>query len=257
MGQYETAGSTTRKSLWEYRVIDPMMIDKEGFITSADLGVGLKGKVPAGYGDWPDGRDKRRRVPRRRSQQVQDRPGKTDRHSPPRVGYDERFAVHRVCSHGKADFLHERSRYIGLAGYKYKDDFFVSGEYDITRGTDAYIKGSAHRPRGWHVKRRRPRLLGLSMGRMPFLKPVRILGRFDRFDHDDDTDHSTAHRWYYGVSYDVNKNVMFVLDDERTIADHNLQVATTKYLNENLMKVDVQWQCFCLSIYMTVPAFLL
>ncbi len=59
----------------------------------------------------------------------------------------------------------------------------------------------------------------LAWARMPFLKPLRILGRYDRFDHDDDVAYSTIHRWYYGVSYDVSKNVMFVLDDERTIAD--------------------------------------
>ncbi len=52
MGQYQTAWLDYEEGLWEYRVIDPMIIEKEGFFNSADLGVGLKGKIPAGYGDW-------------------------------------------------------------------------------------------------------------------------------------------------------------------------------------------------------------
>ncbi len=72
------------------------------------------------------------------------------------------------------------------------------------------------------------------------MQPLRILGRYDKFDHDDDVAFSSIHRWYYGVSYDVSKNVMFVVDNERTIADQH--IASAKAGNENLLKADVQWQ---------------
>ena len=235
MGQYQTAWLDYEEGLWEYRVIDPMLIEKEGFFNSADLGVGLKGKIPAGYGDWQVDVINGEGYHADEANKYKTIQGRLTVCPLPQWDMTKGFQLSAFASTGKADFAHKRDRYIGFVGYKYKDDFFVSGEYDITRGTDSF---AANVPAGIQNVEGHG-FSALAWGRMPFLKPLRILGRYDRFDHDDDVANSTVHRWYYGVSYDISKNVMFVLDNERTIADQNVNKA--KAGNENLLKADVQW----------------
>ena len=67
----------------------------------------------------------------------------------------------------------------------------------------------------------------MAWARMPFLKPLRILGRYDQFRHDVDVSGTTVNRYIYGVSYDVSKNVMFVLDDDRTTTGNTLKAKPT------------------------------
>ena len=240
MGQYQTAWLDYEEGLWEYRVIDPMLIEKEGFFNSADLGVGLKGKIPAGYGDWQVDVINGEGYHADEANKYKTVQGRLTVCPLPQWDVTKGLQLSAFYSTGKADSLHRRVREIGFVGYKYQDDFFIAGEYDITRGKDPYITTTALGIPSGVQNVEGHGLSALAWVRMPFLKPVRILGRYDKFDHNDDTTDSTLNRWYYGVSYDVSKNVMFVLDDETTTLDNHLIAAGLK--KENLMKVDVQWQ---------------
>jgi hypothetical protein len=239
LGQFETAWLDYEEGLWTYRIIDTMLIEKEGFFNSADLGVGFKGKIPAGYGDWQvdvingegyhaDEANKYKTVQARLSIVPL-----------PQVDLLKGLQLTGFASTGKADFGHKRDRYIGFVGYKYHDDLFLGAEYDITRGKDSFVTSAGTGLAAGVQNVEGHGFSAMAWYRMPFLKPLRILGRFDKFDHNDDTADSTVHRWYYGVSYDLNKNVMFVLDNARTVTDKNLKAAS--YKNENLLKADVQW----------------
>jgi hypothetical protein len=245
LGQFETAWLDYEEGLWTYRVLDTMLIEKEGFFNSADLGVGLKGKIPAGYGDWQvdvingegyhaDEANKYKTVQARLSIVPL-----------PQVDLLKGLQLTGFASTGQQDFLTKRDRYIAFLGYKYQDDLFIAGEYDSTFGADSFIK-SANSNLGPGALGTRKNIKGqgfsaMAWYRMPFLKPLRALGRYDYFNHDLDQSHSTVHRWYSGLSYDLNKYVMFSVVNERSIFDANLAASGKgASSNENLLKVDVQ-----------------
>ena len=78
------------------------------------------------------------------------------------------------------------------------------------------------------------------------MKPVRLMARYDNYDHDTTTPDNTVTRYIYGVSYDVSKNVTLLLDNERTVAYayKTAKIKTGGYTNaavldQNLLKVDV------------------
>ena len=243
LGQYETAWLDYEEARWTYRVIEQMMIEKEGFFNSADLGVGLKGKLPQGYGDWQvdvingegyhqDEQNKFKTVQARLTLVPL-----------PKSDLFKGLELTGFISNGRQNITNnvpvQRDRYIAYLGYTYHDDLYLAAEYDLTRGKDKFLappgmlnlKGQGFSTLAWY--------------RMPFWKPIRILGRFDQFDHntDDTTNQSTATRWIYGLSYDLGKSVMFVLNNERTLTGNNLRHGQgSKELDENLLKVDVQWK---------------
>jgi len=239
MGQAQTAFLDYEENLWEYRVIDPMIMDKEGFMQSADLGVFLKGKIPAGYGDYQVDVINGEGYHAAEANKYKSVEGRLTVTPIPQWDMTKGLQFTAFVNEGKKDYEHKMDRYVGFIGYKYQNDIFLGCEYDITRGTDPYITTTALGLPAGQFNAHGHGISGLAWVRIPFLQPVRILGRFDKFDHNDKTTDSTLHRWYYGASYDVSKNVMFVLDDETTDLDNHLIAAGLK--KENLMKVDVQW----------------
>lgn len=251
MGQYETAWLDYEEGLWEYRVIDTMLIEKEGFMNSADLGVGFKGKIPAGYGEWQVDVINGEGYHGAENNKYKTIQGRLTIVPLPQIDALKGLQLTGFASTGNEDAFHKRDRYIGFIGYKYHDDLFLAGEWDITRGKDAFLTSTKvgspstklDSPNGLNNIEGQGYSI-LAWYRMPFLKPLRILGRFDQFDHDEDTTNSSVTRWIYGVSYDLNKYVMFVLNNERTITDNRLKSSATAFnkteLDENLMKFDVQ-----------------
>ncbi|MGA2193572.1 MAG: hypothetical protein ABSG42_09395, partial [Nitrospirota bacterium] len=257
MGQLQTAWLDYEESLWEYRVIDKMMIEDEGFITSADLGVSTRGAIPGNFGTWQadvingngyhaDVTNKYKAVDARLS--ITPLP-----FSP----FTKGLSFTGWGYVGRSTRQTEMDRYVAFASYKYEDDFFVGGEYDWTLGSDSYVSSAS-------VPATQRNIWGsgyslMAWSRMPFLKPLRILGRYDKFNHDEDpiaaTTVATAAlrnsensdivtRYIYGVSYDVNKYVMFVLDNERTETKYssflNPVTGGKAVPNQNLVKVDLQ-----------------
>jgi len=241
MGQFETAWLDYEEGLWKYRVLDTMLIEKEGFMNSADLGVGVKGKIPGNYGDWQVDAINGEGYHADENNKYKTLQARLTLTPLPGSDYTKGLHLTGFYSTGKEDRFHARDRYIAFLGYTYLDDLFVGAEYDWTRGKDKFLSAE---------KTNKPSATGLNdiegagysllaWARMPFWKPVRILGRFDQFNHNEDASDTTVNRFIYGVSYDIGKNVMFVVDNERTQTDNVLR--GKKYFDENLLKADVQW----------------
>ena len=72
---------------------------------------------------------------------------------------------------------------------------------------------------------------------------ARYTYRFHKYDYDHDLDSpdNTVARYIYGVSYDLNKYVTFLLDGERTVgkAYRGGYAAATSVKDQNLLKLDV------------------
>ncbi len=235
IGQFQGPWLDYEEGLWGYRVVDNMLIEKEGYINSASLGVDFRGLLPKGYGSWQASVDDGEGYHSDENNKYKTVEARLTVKPLPQFDALKDLQFSMFAYTGKADFAHKRDRYIAFAGYKYHDDAFLGAEYDWTRGTDPVglthagvnnVEGHGFSTMAWV--------------RMPFWKPIRVLGRFDKFWHDDHAPNTAATRWIYGVSYDVSKNVMFVLDDDRTITGAALKAKGD--LNNNLMKADVQLQ---------------
>ncbi|MGA2193613.1 MAG: hypothetical protein ABSG42_09600 [Nitrospirota bacterium] len=256
MGQL-TAWLDYEETLWQYRVIDKMLSDVEGFLSAGDLGVSTRGKIPGNFGDWQadviNGKDYHTDATNK-YKSVEARVTLTPLPFSP---FTKGLNLTGFANVGRSTRQTEQDRYIAWASYKYEDDLFLGGEYLWTLGSDSYVSSAV-------VPATQRNIWGsgyslLAWYRMPFLKPLRILGRYDNFNHDEDpiaaTTVSTATlrnaensdiitRYIYGVSYDVNKYVMFVLDNERTetkLGSFLNPITGSKPVpNQNLVKVDLQ-----------------
>ncbi len=235
MGQFQTPWLDYEEGLWEFRVVDNMMIEKEGYINAGDLGVDFRGPLPKGYGSWQVSVDNGEGYHADETNKYKAVEARLTVNPIPQIDALKQLQFSGYAKISKQDFLHDNDRYIAFAGYKYHDDAFIAGEYDWTRGTDPAklthpgknnINGQGFSAMAWY--------------RMPFWKPIRILGRFDKFRHDEDAPNTTVTRWIYGVAYDVNKNVMFVVDNDRATTGAALKKAGD--LDNNFVKADLQVQ---------------
>ena len=233
VGQFQGPWLDYEEGLWAYRVIDNMLIEKEGYINSASLGVDFRGLLPSGYGSWQVSADNGEGYHTDEPNKYKTVEARLTLKPIPQIAALKDLQFSAFAYTGKADRITKRDRYIAFAGYKYHDDAFVGAEYDWTRGSDPFKITHAGvnnvEGHGWSA---------MAWARMPFLKPLRILGRFDKFRHDDHAPDTTTTRWIYGVSYDVSKNVMFVLNNDRTMYEKALQAKGKK--DNNLLKVDMQ-----------------
>ncbi len=235
MGQFQTPWLDYEEGLWEFRVVDNMLIEKEGYINAGDLGVDFRGPLPKGYGSWQVSVDNGEGYHSDEQNKYKAVEARLTVNPLPQIDALKQLQFSGYAKISKQDFLHDNDRYIAFAGYKYHDDAFVGGEYDWTSGTDPMklthtgvnnIKGQGFSAMAWY--------------RMPFWKPIRILGRFDKFRHDENAVGTTVTRWIYGVAYDVNKNVMFVVDNDRATTGGALKKAGD--LDNNFVKADLQVQ---------------
>ena len=240
MGQFQTPWLDYEEGLWEFRVVDNMLIEKEGYINAGDLGVDFRGPFPKGYGSWQVSVDNGEGYHKAEQNKYKAVEARLTVNPIPKVDALKQLQFSGYAKVSQQDFLHKNYRYIAFAGYKYHDDAFIAGEYDWTSGADPQvgtISGLAHtgvnniKGQGFST---------MAWYRMPFWKPIRILGRFDKFRHDEDAPNTTVTRWIYGAAYDVNKNVMFVLDNDRTITGTALK--KVGYLDSNFAKLDLQVQ---------------
>ncbi|MHB8174081.1 MAG: hypothetical protein ACYDFU_06435, partial [Nitrospirota bacterium] len=210
MGQFQTPWLDYEEGIWEFRVVDNMLIEKEGFINAGDLGVDFRGPLPKGYGSWQVSVDNGEGYHSDEVNKYKAVEARLTLQPIPQIDALKQLQFSGYVKYSRNNFVQKNDRYIALAGYKYHDDAFVAGEYDWTIGKDGVglnpngnTKGHGYSLMAWY--------------RMPFWKPIRIIGRFDQFRHDEHAAHTTDTRWIYGVAYDVNKNVMFVLNNDRTV----------------------------------------
>ncbi len=236
LGQFETAWLDYEEGLWQYRMQGTMLIEREGFINSADLGASFKGKLPQGFGDWQTdviNGEGYHKDETNKYKSVQARLTLTPLQFSP---YTKGLNLTGWCELGRENLQRNMDRIIAFAGYKYEDDLFLGFEYDWTHGKDKFAsasrginntKGAGYSAMAWY--------------RMPFLAPLRVMGRYDHFNHNEDAlaSASTVNRYIYGASYDLGKSVTFLLDNEHTLAGSGINASEP---NENLLKVDVQWK---------------
>ena len=235
LGQYQGAWLDHVEGLWTYRVQGTMLAEKEGFMNSADLGVNLQGKIPAGYGEWQANVNNGEGYHADEVNKYKSLQARLTINPLPNNDWTKGLEFTGFTFFGRKDRITSKDIYIAFLGYKLKDDLFVGGEYDWTHGPDSFVKSTK---KDNNIKGGGYSLL--AWYRMPFWKPIRLMGRYDHFDHDTQTANNTDTRYIYGVSYDLNKNVTFLLDDERTVGGGNKDGYTnTKVKDQNLLKVDV------------------
>jgi len=234
MGQFQGAWLDHEEHLWTYRVQGTMMIEREHFMNSANLGVDFEGKLPAGYGEWQalvcNGEGYHSdEVNKYKSVQA-----RLTLHPLPGNEWTEGLELTAFTFFGAKDDHTARNMYDFLLGYKYKDKLFVGAEYLLTHGSDHYVmQAGKYNLNGGGVS-------VLGWARLPFFEPVRLMARWDHFDHDLDSPDNTFNRYIYGVSYDINKYVTILLDGERTTTySYKGGYNKAAYPDENLFKADV------------------
>jgi len=235
LGQFEGAWLDHEEHLWTYRVQGTMMIEREHFMNSANLGINFQGDLPAGYGEWQalvcngegyhaDEANKYKSVQAR-----------VTLHPVPGNEWTKGLELTAFTFFGKKDQQTTRNMYDFLLGYEYKNNFFIGAEYLLTHGSDHYVLG--------HDGKNNLNGRGLSVlgwVRMPFHEPLRLMARWDHFDHDVDSPNNTVNRYIYGISYDIGKYVTVLLDGERTVAKaYRGGYTKAGFPDENLAKVDV------------------
>ena len=236
LGQFQGAWLDHEEGLWTYRVQGTMLAEREGFMNSADLGVNLQGKIPAGYGEWQANVNNGEGYHADEVNKYKSVQARLTINPLPNNEWTKGLEVTGFTFFGRKDRITSKDIYIAFLGYKLKDDLFVGGEYLWTHGPDSLVTSTtAHHNidgNGFSL---------LAWYRMPFWKPIRVMGRYDHYDHDTDSPNNTDTRYIYGVSYDLNKYVTFLLDNERTVgkAYKGGYASPTSVKDQNLLKVDV------------------
>ena len=235
LGQFQGAWLDHEEGLWTYRVQGTMLAEREGFMNSADLGVNFQGKIPAGYGEWQANVNNGEGYHADEVNKYKSLQARLTINPLPKNEWTKGLEFTGFTFFGRKDRITSKDIYIAFLGYKLGDDLFVGGEYDWTHGPDSFVKSTTKDNNvdgaGYSL---------LAWYRMPFWKPIRIMGRYDSFDHDVHTAHNTDTRYIYGISYDYTKYVTFLLDNERTIGGGNKEGYTSKApADQNLLKADV------------------
>jgi hypothetical protein len=236
LGQFQGAWLDHEEALWTYRVQGTMLIEREGFMNSANLGVDFQGKLPNGFGEWQFNVDNGEGYHLEEQNKYKSVQARVTLHPLPNNEYTKGFEVTGFTFFGRKDRHTSRDMYDVLLGYKLGNDLFVGGEYLFTHGADSFVT---------HTGKTNIDGGGLSLlgwCRMPFWNPIRVMGRWDHFDHDLDAPNNTVNRYVAGVSYDFGKYVTVLLNWERTVAKAYKGgfASATSYPDQNLAKLDVQ-----------------
>lgn len=194
------------EGLWDYRMQGPIALDRNGYLTSADFGVGLDGKWNSdavnmqvtfvnGEGYSGGTGDQRKDIEGRVSVRVLNTDDMGSRGGLRLTGY---------AGYGKPTGGGQRQRYVGMASYKSKM-VTLAGEFAITKdssaATTAVINGQVIEAFGvLHV----PNSKVAFIGRVDYVKPNK--------DALSTTPGFTATRFIGGVSYQLSPNLRLLAD---------------------------------------------
>jgi hypothetical protein len=204
LGLIHTPWIDFEETLWDYRMQGAVAVDRNGYMTSADFGVGIDGKgkddvvngqftIVNGEGYGGGTGDKRKDVQARASFRLL----KTDDNS--RVGG---LRLSGYVGVGKATGGGDRNRYLGMVSYKSKMAT-LAAEYVSTKDTLAPI-GASPNATGQIIS---------VFGVLRFPKrPVTIIGRVDLVDPNTDVANNKQTRYIAGVSYQVSPNLRVLAD---------------------------------------------
>jgi len=204
LGMIHTPWLDWEEALWDYRMQGTMAIERNGYLTSSDFGVGIDGKgkddvvngqltVVNGEGYSGGTGDKRKDVQGRLSVRVL----KTDDNS--RVGG---LRVTGYFGIGKYTGGGDRNRYIGLVSYRSKM-LTLAAEYASTKDTVSPA-GGGNNATGSVIS---------AYGVIHAPKsPVSVIARVDIADPNTDTGNNKQTRYIAGISYQVSPNLRVLGD---------------------------------------------
>lgn len=208
-GQIHTPWVDYEESLWDYRMQGTTVFDRNGYLTSSDIGLGVDGSwnqdavnmqvgVYNGEGYSKSPGDKRKDVEGRISARVL----KTDDMS--KTGG---LRVTAYGQYGTPTGGGVRNRVIGMLSYRSKM-FTLAGEAGLTR--DRQDNPAA--PAVPDVATRKGRVLGaFGVLRLPN-QPVQFIARVDDVDPDTDVPNNRQTRLIGGVAYQLSPNLRLLAD---------------------------------------------
>lgn len=217
-GQADLPWVPYEEDLWGYRVQGTIFPDREGLLTSTDLGIGVKGKLfnemldlhlalVNGEG-WNDPEINK----------YKDFQGRLTVRPFKGKEYLEDLSLSLFGVLGKYDGDKDRNRFISQIAFKKKDFATLAVEY--LRARDPREKRAT----------KEPSLAGMSgdtkgegfgifgvINSKPFglTDKFELFGRFDSFDPDDDVSDNSHERYIYGIAYKWNKYLTFLLNNQK------------------------------------------
>ena len=217
-GQADLPWVPYEEDLWGYRVQGTIFPDREGLLTSTDLGIGVKGKLfneildlhlalVNGEG-WNDPEQNK----------YKDFQGRLTFRPFKGKEYLEDLTLSLFGVVGNYDKDEDRNRFISQIAFKKKDFATLAGEY--LRARD---------PRGKRAKKE-PSLEGISGNTtgegfgifgvvnsniFGLTNKFDLFGRFDSFDPDEDISNNSHKRYIYGIAYKWNKNLTLLINNQR------------------------------------------
>ena len=194
---------------WEYSLIEKALEDKQKVLASADLGVGIVGYMPAGFGEYAlvvyNGTGYKH---------IEDNDAKAVCGSVsiiPAPGLTLRASAY---TGKKNEDEEDMKRYAAVARFA-RGDFSSFFEYLWSKDGDTDGRGYS---------------LFADYG---LTDRLAIAGRIDKWDADDDTAGDKINRYIAGFNYDLAKNVLLQVnyqrEDEETKSDANIWRIQTKF----------------------------
>jgi hypothetical protein len=208
LGQIHTPFIDWEENLWDYRMQGQMALERGGYLSSSDFGLGVDGKwgpdkvnmqVGLYNGESYSGGtgDKRKDLMGRVSFRVM------DTNDSSRVGG---LRVTAYGQYGKPTSGGQRSRLLGMVSYRSKQ-ITLAGEYSIT--TDS-TTGSAPPPPAAapHVKGAVASIFGVYH----FNSKAALIARVDLTDPNTDVGNNRLTRYIVGASYQLSPNLRLLGD---------------------------------------------
>jgi hypothetical protein len=227
-GQHDIPWVPYEEGLWGYRFQGTVFPDREGYLTSTDVGVGLKAKIPQGYGDYHislvNGEGwKAKEVNRYKDIQARLTIKPLAKNSQLKNLFVTGFGLFGVYDKNGNDELDKRIRAIGQVGFK-NEKVTLVGEYLIAQDpSDKMVKKHPS------LKEKKPGEVSNAAGFSAFTElnaslvglpnSWAVIGRVDQLDPDVDLDDNSDSRLIAGISYRANKNLQLLLDGERVVCE--------------------------------------
>jgi hypothetical protein len=215
------------ENLWKYRVVSKVLMDVEGQFSSADLGGGILYKLPKGYGEFYGAAVNGTGYENPENNKLKDYVGRLALNLIPKWGGNRSLQVAGYYYNGYTNPSPNytpalyRTRAGGFAYFAY-DYFSIGAEYDKTH--DDKLTGSSisyTNSGGFSVFGEVKPPQGTK-----FIEDLALFGRYDKWDPNTNVGDTilgtapnrsvSAHtRMIGGISYQVAKNVRFMVDGQR------------------------------------------
>ncbi len=213
LGQTQTSWVDWEEHIWGYRFQGTIFTDREGYLTSSDLGVSLSGRLGQ-YLEYATMISNGEGYHAAENNKYKTGDIRLTLNPFP----ENRFWKYlKLTGYFQAGYYaSNQDRYRAIGHISYKNDWLtLAGEYLYAK--DPYSK----------VSSKHPSLAGLSGDAeaegVSLYGVLRLAGKWDKFsligrydylDPDDDVSDNSHYRYIYGLGYDLNKNVRFLINND-------------------------------------------